>query len=125
VSPPDVARLTDGACVIARGERDPAGDPLDLDFFCGSVAVRAKARGVFAIHLSSGGSLVSLAASGLESLEAGQTRLRLARPVDVAVWTENGERRGVVQSRQPAPAELRALAAHWERLDPGPLAGPD
>jgi len=119
--PPDLARLTDGTCIIARGERDPAGDPLDLDFSCGGVAVRAKARGVFAIRFARGGSLVSLAASGLEWLEAGQTRLRLARPLDLAVWTEDGARRGVVQSREPAPAEVRALASHWERLDPVPF----
>ncbi len=121
LSPPDLARLTDGTCVIARGERDPAGDPLELDFFCGGVAVKAKARGVFAVRFSSGGSLVSLAASDLEFLDAGQTLLRLARPLDLAVWTENGARRGVAQSREPAPAEVRALASHWERLDPGPF----
>jgi len=74
-NPPDLARLTDGTCILARGERDPAGDAIDETFYCGSTKVHARATGVFAIRVSGAGELRALAGSDVRLVEAGALRL--------------------------------------------------
>ncbi len=113
---PDQSRLTDGTCFLARGERDPAGDAFDETFYCGLYRVKAKATGVIAIKLSREGDLESLAASDLRSVDAGNFRLELAEPVDLALWRENGRLRGVVQGIAQPPAALLALTKDWTIL---------
>jgi hypothetical protein len=118
-NPPDLAHLTDGTCVLARGEKNPAGDAIEETFYCGATKVSVRATGVFAIRLEKG-ELHSLAASDLRSLEAGGLHWQLAAPLDVALWKdEQGRFHGVLQGQPSVPAELQKLTADWMRLDPG------
>jgi hypothetical protein len=112
----DQSRLTDGTCFFARGESDPAGDPFDETFYCGFFKVTARATGVFGIKLSPKGDLESLAASELRFVDAGNFRLELSEPVDLALWRENGRLRGVVQGVPQPPAALLELTKDWTVL---------
>ncbi len=112
----DQSRLTDGTCFLARGERDPAGDPFEETFYCNDFRVRAKATGIFGIKLSPKGELESLAASELRFVEAGNFRLELSEPVDLALWRENGRLRGVIQGAPKPPAALLELTRDWTVL---------
>lgn len=112
----DQSRLTDGTCFLARGEKDPTGDPIDETFYCGFYRVKAKATGVFAIKLSPKGELESLTASDLRSVDAGEFRLELQEPVDLALWRENGRLRGVIQGLPKPPPALLELTKEWTVL---------
>ncbi|MBE7539236.1 MAG: hypothetical protein HS122_12590 [Opitutaceae bacterium] len=112
----DQSMLTDGTTFLARGEQNPAGDPIDATFYCGTFRVKAKATGVFAIKLSKNGDLESLAASDLRFVEAGNFRLELTEPVDLALWRENGRLRGVIQGISVPPPALLALTHDWALL---------
>jgi len=117
LQPADLSLLTDGTCLLARGEKDPGGDPIEETFYCGGRRVAARATGVFAIRFTSTGDLDALAASGLRFLEAGKLRIELAQPVDTALWRgADGRMEGVVQRAQAVPAALRGLAARWSFL---------
>jgi hypothetical protein len=117
LQPPDLSLLTDGTCVLARGEKVPSGDPLNETFYCGPVKVTARATGVFAIRFKPSGELDALAASDLRFLEAGKLRIQPAQPVDLALWRNaGGAMEGVVQRAQSVPPELRGLAARWSFL---------
>lgn len=112
----DQSMLTDGTTFLARGEQDPAGDPIDATFYCGTFRVKAQATGVFAIKLSRKGDLESLAASDLRFVEAGNFRLELSEPLDLAIWQENGRLRGVIQGTTKPPSELMKLTRDWTIL---------
>lgn len=112
----DQSMLTDGTTFLARGEHDPAGDPIDATFYCGTFRVKAQATGVFAIKLSRKGDLESLAASDLRFVEAGNFRLELSEPLDLAIWQENGRLRGVIQGTTKPPSELMKLTRDWTIL---------
>jgi hypothetical protein len=117
-NPPDLARLTDGTCILARGERDPAGDAIDETFYCGATKVRARATGVFAIRVSGAGELQALAGSDVRLVEAGPLRLEFAQPVDFALWRDGkGVPHGVIQGEAPVPGPLLRLTKDWTRLD--------
>ncbi|MCE5307585.1 MAG: hypothetical protein LLG20_08070 [Acidobacteriales bacterium] len=116
--PADLARLTDGTCILARGERNPAGDAIDETFYCGKTKVRARATGVFAIRVSRAGELQSLAGSDVRLVEAGKLRLEFTQPVDFALWRDaQGALHGVVQGNAPVPDRLLQLTKDWARLD--------
>lgn len=117
-NPADLARLTDGTCILARGERDPAGDVIDETFYCGSTKVRARSTGVFAIRVGGAGELKALAGSDVRLVEAGALRLEFAQPVDFALWRDaQGALRGVLQGGMAVPEQLLRLTKDWERLD--------
>jgi hypothetical protein len=117
-NPADLVRLTDATCVLARGERDPAGDAIDETFYCGSTKVRARSTGVFGIRVGGAGELKALAGSDVRLVEAGALRLEFAQPVDFALWRDaQGGLRGVVQGGQAVPQQLLRLTRDWERLD--------
>ncbi len=119
VSALDPVRLTDGACMLARGESDPAGDPIAETFFCGGFRVTVRAKGVVAVRFT-GAELDGFAASDLESFEGGQIVLRLDRPADVALWREpGGAWRGVFQGAGAIPEELLRITKDWGCLNPG------
>jgi hypothetical protein len=117
LQPADLAMLTDGTCLLARGEHDPAGDPIDAAFVCGGRRVTARATGVFAIRLRGSGEIEALAASELRRLEVGAVKIELKQPTDVALWRNaKGEMEGMVQRAAEVPAELRGLASRWSFL---------
>jgi hypothetical protein len=120
-NPPDLARLTDGTCVLARGEKNPGGDPIEETFYCGNVKATVRATGVLAIRFVQG-KLHSLAASELRSVEADGFHLELAVPLDVALWSDaEGRYHGVVQGAgtvpEALPEALRKLTPEWLRLE--------
>jgi hypothetical protein len=117
-NPPDLARLTDGTCILARGERDPAGDVIDETFYCGSTKVRARATGVFAIRVSSTGEWKALAGSDVRLVDAGSLHIEFAQPIDFALWRDaQGVPHGVLQGDAPVPEPLLRLTKDWTRLD--------
>jgi hypothetical protein len=117
-NPPDLARLTDGTCILARGERDPAGDAIDETFYCGSTKVRARATGVFAIRLSGASEWKAMAGSGVRLVDAGPLHIEFAQPIDFALWRDaQGVPHGVVQGDAPVPEPLLQLTKDWTRLD--------
>jgi hypothetical protein len=117
-NPPDLARLTDGTCILARGERDPAGDAIDETFYCGTTKVQARATGVFAIRTTGAGEVKALAGSGVRLVDAGALHLEFAQPLDFALWRDAaGALRGVVQGDARVPDGLLQLTKDWTRLD--------
>lgn len=118
--PLDLAKLTDGTCILARGEKDPVGDEINEDFACGQTAVHVEATGVFAIRIGPQGRLQALAASGLRRIDAGDFHLKLSAPTDLAIWRTGDELQGVVQGMAAVPAELLALTKNWLHLDVAP-----
>lgn len=58
----------------------------------------------------------SLATSDLRLVEAGNLRLELTEPVDLALGHENGRLRGVVQGALKPPAALLELTRDWTML---------
>jgi len=119
-APLDLAKLTDGTCILARGEKNPAGDEIDESFTCGQTSVRMQATGVFGIRLARSGEVQGLAASGLRYVEAGNFRLQLSNPTDLALWRAGGEMHGVIQGAAGVPPELLQLTKDWLRLDVAP-----
>ncbi len=116
-NPPDLARLTDGTCILARGEHNPSGDEIDETFYCGATKVHVRATGVFAIRMK-GSELVALAGSDVRLVDAGAMHLEFTRPVDFALWRDaQGSLHGVVQGATPVPDRLLQLTNDWSRLD--------
>jgi hypothetical protein len=118
--PSDLARLTDGTCILARGERDPAGDEIQEELMCGRTPVRVAARGVLGIRMSQSGRLQALTAGGLRYIDAGDFHLKLSAPTDLALWRTESGLRGVVQGVASVPAELLQFTKDWVRLDLAP-----
>jgi len=120
-SPSAPARLTDGTCVLARGEKDPSGDVLEESFACGATKVRVQATGVFAIRLTRKGEVDALAGSDLRLVEAGRFHLALPSPMDLALWHDAGGKwRGVVQGAARLPDNLAAITQDWTRIQMPP-----
>lgn len=120
VYPPDLVRLTDGSCLLARGERNPAGDEIDETFSCGGVKVTVRATGVFQIRIARG-EVASLAASDLRLVEAGKFRLEPDSPTDLALWRNGqGELEGVVQGAARVPEALLGVTKNWQTLEAAP-----
>jgi hypothetical protein len=120
--PSDLAKLTDGTCILARGEKNPAGDEIREDFTCGQTEIHVEATGVFGIRIGPAGELQALAASGLRRIDAGNFHLNLPEPTDLALWRTGNELHGVVQGAAIIPAELLQITRDWSRLDLAPLA---
>jgi hypothetical protein len=119
--PLDLAKLTDGTCILARGDKDPAGDEIQEDFTCGQTPVHVEATGVIGIRMGQSGELQALAASSLRRVDAGNFHLKLSSPADLALWRTGGELHGVVQGVAAIPAELQELTKDWLRLDVAPF----
>jgi hypothetical protein len=118
--PLDLAKLTDGTCILARGEKNPAGDDILEDFACGGAAVHAEATGVFGIKVAQSGGVQALAASGLRRVDVGSFHLKLSTPTDLALWRTGNELHGMVQGVAAVPPELLELTKNWLRLDLAP-----
>jgi hypothetical protein len=127
VAPPVAGRcrLIDGTVIVAAGEKDPAGDPLQVDFEVNGRRVQVDCVGLVAVRLSDTGRVDALAAGGLKRFEAGDVRIALDQPADLALWrTADGQYEGVLQDwPAPVPAPLVALTTRWTRLAvPVPLS---
>lgn len=118
--PFDLTKLTDGTCILARGEKKLTGDEIREDFTCGKTSIHVEATGVFGIRIGPSGELEALAASDLRQVDAGDFHLKLFAPTDLALWRTGRELHGVVQGVAAVPPELLNITKDWSRLDVAP-----
>jgi hypothetical protein len=118
-------RLTDGTVILASGERDPFGDPIQRTVKVNGRDVAYDALGVAAVRIDPHGTVEALAAGGLKSFSGGNVRFVLPTRMDVALWRDaRANWQGVLQGYDGAvPEPLLQLTRKWSRLKvPQPLA---
>ena len=123
-TPSGQCRLLDGTAILASGEKDVMGDPIQKTIKVGRHDVTFDAVGVAAVRLDSSGQVEALAAGGLRRFKAKTMEIELPQPADVALWHDsNGRWHGVLQDwTGPVPAALSAVTGDWLRLAvPKPL----
>ncbi|MCX6872692.1 MAG: hypothetical protein NTW21_02635 [Verrucomicrobia bacterium] len=119
-----LCRLTDGTVILASGQNDVRGDPIQKTLSVDGHDVAIDAVGVAAVRLDKGGKLEALAAGALKWFRGGGFAIDLPERVDVALWRDaEGKWHGVMQDfNGPVPAELLAFTQDWLRLRvPQPL----
>jgi hypothetical protein len=117
-------RLLDGTVILASGEKDVLGDPIQKTLNVDGHEVAFDAVGVAAVRLDKDGKLEALAAGGLKRFAVGKTKIELPQRIDVALWKDTkGVWQGVLQDYEgEVPKDLAALCKHWTRLKvPEPL----
>lgn len=117
-------RLVDGTVILASGQNDVRGDPIQKSIKVNGHDVAIDAVGVAAVRLDKGGKLEALAAGALTSFRCGGLAIELPERVDVALWRDaEGKWHGVLQDFSgPVPAVLLAFTHDWLRLRvPQPL----
>ena len=116
--PSGQCRLLDGTVILASGEKDVLGDPIQKTIQVDGHAVTFDAIGVAAVRLGHQGQVEAVAAGGLKSFRAGDFVLELPERVDVAFWREtSGQLRGAYQQTEtPLPEALGKLTANWQPL---------
>jgi hypothetical protein len=122
--PSGQCRLLDGTIILASGEKDAAGDPIQMTIKVDGHDVAFDAVGVAAVRLDKDGKLEALAAGGLKRFAVGKTKIELPQRIDVALWKDpKGVWQGVLQDYEgEVPKDLAALCKHWTRLQvPEPL----
>ena len=118
-------RLVDGTLILASGEKDVLGDPIQTTIRMHGSDVVFDAVGIAAVRLGKDGKLDAMAAGGLKVFRGGGTSIELSQRADVAVWRgDHGRMHGVLQDWVgPVPDSLSAITDDWLRLDvPTPLA---
>ena len=114
----------DGTVILASGQNDVRGDPIQKSIKVNGHDVAIDAVGVAAVRLDKGGKLEALAAGALTSFRCGGLAIELPERVDVALWRDaEGKWHGVLQDFSgPVPAVLLAFTHDWLRLRvPQPL----
>ncbi|MCX6894718.1 MAG: hypothetical protein NTZ16_04295 [Verrucomicrobia bacterium] len=117
-------RLTDGTVILASGENDVMGDPIQKTLKVQGQDVTFDAVGVAAVRLDKHGKVEAMAAGALKKFKAGDMSIELATPADVALWKDaRGKWHGVLQGYAGAvPEALAKITKHWTRLTvPQPL----
>ncbi len=116
--PSGQCRLLDGTIILASGEKDVMGDPIQKTLMVNGHEVAFDAIGIGAVRLDKKGRLVAMAAGGLKSFRGGGVSIDLPERVDVALWHDDrGRMRGVIQGWSvPIPAALTAITVDWLRL---------
>ncbi len=116
--PSGQCRLLDGTVILASGEKDLMGDPIQKTIQVGGQDVAFDAVGVAAVRLDKDGKLQAMAAGALKSFSGGGLTIELPERVDVALWRDaKGQWHGVLQGwNGPVPAALSAITADWQRL---------
>lgn len=116
--PSGQCRLLDGTVIVASGETDVMGDPIQQIIRVGGRAVTFDAIGLAAVRLDPDGQVVALAAGGLRVFEVGDLKIELAQRADLALWRgANGEWQGLLLGTDgPVPAGLAKLTRNWQRL---------
>ena len=117
-------RLLDGTVILASGEKDVLGDPIQKTLDVDGHEVAFDAVGVAAVRLDKDGKLEALAAGGLKRFAVGTTKIELPQRIDVALWKDTkGVWQGVLQDYEgEVPKDLATLCKHWTRLKvPEPL----
>ena len=131
--PPRTAtsRFLDGTVLWIAATENDLGDPIELNeesvqIGARSIAVSAKANGVFAARFDDDGNVNAFVAAELRSLQVGELQLDLSNeelgddPVDVAIWRgDDGAWRGVFQRRtNDLPKALKdSFVKTWNYLE--------
>ncbi|MCX6877885.1 MAG: hypothetical protein NTW21_29340 [Verrucomicrobia bacterium] len=117
-------RLLDGTVILASGQNDVRGDPIQKTIKVDGHDVTFDAVGVAAVRVDKDGKVEALAAGALKSFRGGGLTIELPERVDVALWRDgSGRWHGVLQDFSgPVPAALLAYTQDWLRLSvPRPL----
>jgi hypothetical protein len=116
--PSGQCRLLDGTVILASGEKDVLGDPIQKTLNVDGHEVAFDAVGVAAVRLENDGKVEAMAAGGLKSFKGGGMSIELPERADVALWRDaKGKWHGVLQDwTKPVPAALTAITAEWQRL---------
>jgi hypothetical protein len=111
-------RLTDGTTILASGEKEMMGDPIQQTLKVRGFDVTVDAIGVVGIQLQEDGNIRALAAGGLKLFKSVTQTIALPERMDVAIFkAPSGEWRGVVHGYDgPIPDVLLALAKEWTRV---------
>jgi hypothetical protein len=113
-----ISRLIDGTVVVASGEHDALGDPIQKTLKVRGRDVTFDAVGIAAIRIAENGKVEAMAAGSLKSFKAGDVSVVLAQRADVALWRDaHGEWQGVLQDHDGhVPDVLLAITKNWLRL---------
>ena len=116
--PSGQCRLLDGTVIMASGEKDVMGDPIQKIIKVDGRDVAFDAVGLAAVRLDGKGKLEAMAAGALKSFRGGGLSLELPERGDVALWRDRrGAWHGVLQGwTGPVPAALTAITDNWARL---------
>jgi hypothetical protein len=116
--PSGQCRLLDGTVIVASGEKDVLGDPIQKTIKVNGHAVTFDAVGVAAVRLNKAGKVEAMAAGGLKLFKAGDMTIELPDRADLALWRDaKGHWHGVLQDwTGPNPAVLSSITSDWLRL---------
>lgn len=111
-------RLIDGTVILASGEHDVLGDPIQKTLKVRGRDATFDAVGIAAVRMDQNGRVEAMAAGGLKSFKAGDMSIELAQRADVAVWRDaNGAWQGRLQGHDgPVPEVLLTITKNWTRL---------
>ena len=114
-------RLLDGTVILASGENDVMGDPIQKTFKIDGHDVTFDAIGVAAVRLDEDGKVEAMAAGGLKLFAASDLRLELSRRIDLALWQDSKSQwHGVLHGWDgPLPAALTRITRDWQRVAGG------
>jgi hypothetical protein len=122
--PSGQCRLLDGTVILASGEKDVMGDPIQTTITVDGRDVNFDAVGVAAVRLDPRGQVAAMAAGGLKTFACGELRIELPDPADIALWRDaQGQWQGVLQGHTgPIPDALTRITKNWTCLRlPTPL----
>lgn len=81
-------RLLDGTVILASGEKDVMGDPIQKTLEVNGHNVTFDAVGVAAVRLNKDGKVEAVAGGGLRLFAADDLRIELSRRADLALWRD-------------------------------------
>jgi hypothetical protein len=122
--PSGQCRLLDRTVILASGEKDVMGDPIQTTITVDGHDVTFDAVGVAAVRLDPRGQVAAMAAGGLKASACGDLHIQLPDPADIALWRDaQGQWQGVLQGHTgPIPDALTRITKNWTRLRlPAPL----
>jgi len=110
--------LLDGTVILASGEKDVMGDPIQKTIMVSGRELTFDAVGIAAVRLDRLGRVEALAAGGLKKFMSRDLRLELAERADLAFWRDQrGQWQGVLQGHSgPTPGVLTHITTNWTRL---------
>ncbi|MCC6794538.1 MAG: hypothetical protein IT366_05415 [Candidatus Hydrogenedentes bacterium] len=120
-------RLSDGTTILASGEKELMGDPIQKTIKVRGFEVTVDAIGVVGIQLREDGTIYALAAGGLKTFKSAAQSIELPERLDIAFFKEPGhEPRGIVHGYDgPIPDALLTLTKDWTRVRvPTPYVDP-
>ncbi|MBE9601884.1 hypothetical protein [Pedobacter sp. MC2016-24] len=109
-----MVKLIDGTVIIASGEKEVTGDPIQMSIQIHGKKVNIDAIGIAGIRLNKSGLPEALAFGGLKSFSTGTFELELPERMDIALVKENGLWKGIMQgSSATIPESLLRITKNW------------